>query len=163
MLNLPQRLSVQPDWPSSTSPSNGLMTKPQDRMTESDAEISLAFRRCHTAWLTPHHGLDTSSASDAQACLANLVGHHLHLADLLSAEGQHDQAAEALADIHQKLLLFISGTAQDRSWSQAALWHIRNTHRALLGHLSEFGLHPAIERALRAGCLNIQLPATHLH
>jgi hypothetical protein len=139
------------------------MTKPQDPMTESDTEISLAFRRCHTAWLTPHHGLNTSRASDAQACLANLVDHHLHLAELLSAEGKNDQAAEALADIHQKLLLFISGTTPERAWSQAALWHIRNTHRALLIHLSEYGLNPAIERALRAGCLSIQLPSTHLH
>ena len=135
----------------------------QEGLPRCSGEISLAFRRCHTAWLATHPGSNASRPAGAEDYLATLVSHHLHLADLLSAEDENDQAAEALADIHQKLLLLVADTATDRAWSRAALWHIRNTHRALLAHLSEYGFYPAIERALRAGCLTLQLPATHLH
>lgn len=44
---------------------------------------------------------------------------------------------------------------------QAALRHSRETHAALLAHLQTHGPHPAIARALRAGCLALAVGPLH--
>jgi len=164
MSSLPLRPSAPSDRTSLTSLATWPAPLLPGGLADSRGEIGLAFRRCHMAWQIAHHGPAGHRTSGAEECLANLVNQHLQLADLLNAEGDLNQVAETLADIHQKLLLFIAGATTDRNWSQAALWHVRITHRALLVHLSEHGWHPAIERALRAGCLSIQLPAAaHWH
>lgn len=159
MSSLPLSPAAPSDHTASTRLTTWPVPLPPGDLADSQGEISLAFRRCHMAWLTAHHGPAGHRTLGAEECLANLVNQHLQLADLLSTEGDLNRVAETLADIHQKLLLFIAGATTDRAWSQAALWHARMTHRALLLHLSEHGWHPAIERALRAGCLSVQLPA----
>ena len=148
--------------PSAALPS-WLLNICQAEFAENSGEINLAFRRCQSAWLTTYRCAEGDKHPQAEECLSTLVSHHLHLAKLLSTEGEDDEAAETLADVHQKLLHFIADQPPGQAWSKAALHNARTTHRALLAQLSECGLHPAIQRALRAGCLSIHLPAVHLH
>ncbi len=51
--------------------------------------------------------------------------------------------------------------AQDHEMQQAAFRHSRETHAALLSHLSEHGSHPALLNALRAGCMPFPLVRSH--
>lgn len=97
-------------------------------------------------------------AGRADDCVAALVVSHHNLADLQLQAGGPDLAAEQLCRAHEALMALLLGSPErepDRELQQAAWRHSRETHAALLAYLTEHGPHPAIARALRAGCLSL--------
>ncbi|MFT3721181.1 hypothetical protein [Pseudorhodoferax sp.] len=88
-------------------------------------------------------------------CVAALVVSHHNLAEVQADAGGSDLAATQLAQAHETLMRLLCDPAADGALQQAALRHSRETHAALLLHLEANGPHPAISRALRAGCLGL--------
>ncbi|RYX98110.1 MAG: hypothetical protein EOO28_00825 [Comamonadaceae bacterium] len=93
----------------------------------------------------------------ADDCVAALVVSHHNLADLQLEAGTPDLAAGQLCHAHETLLALMqdtpSGANLPTELRQAAWRHSRETHAGLLRYLAEHGPHPAISRALQAGCL----------
>jgi len=98
-------------------------------------------------------GESTVSDTQADARLSALVSSHRCLADLQSDQGCPELAAGTLAQVHTVLLGLLRQYPQAHAWHRAAVWHCRDTHAALLAHWAEYGAHPDIDRAMRAGCL----------
>ncbi len=99
----------------------------------------------------------------ADECLAAFVSSHLCIVGLQENEGDIDGAAHGLAEVHQALLTIIHQQARSSEWHQAAVWYSRDTHAALLAHLMAHGSHPAIDQALRSGCLTLCTPSAQVH
>ncbi|MBY4673877.1 DUF2753 domain-containing protein [Burkholderia multivorans] len=99
----------------------------------------------------------------AEDCVAALVVSHHNLADLHFEYGDVDTAASHLCCAHEALLALILNSDRDISLRQAALRHSRETHLALISHVSTHGPHPLITRALRSGCVafNVDSPTRH--
>lgn len=96
-------------------------------------------------------------------CVAALVVSFHNLADLQADAGGTDLAATQLARAHEMLMRLLCDPSADSVLQQAALRHSRETHAGLLRHLHEHGPHPAIARALRAGCLGLAAGSPTLH
>jgi len=99
----------------------------------------------------------------ADACLCAFVNSRLHMADVLADQSNTAGAAICLAHTHQTLLAIIYQTPLAGTWQKSAIWHSRRLHFALLNHLEEYGHHPAIDDAFRAGCLALSVASGHLH
>ena len=86
-----------------------------------------------------------------------------NLADLHAGQGEPDLAAEHLSGVHEALIALFLDASRDPALQQAAVRHSRETHMALIGHVSRHGADPLITRALRAGCLamNVDNPTRH--
>ncbi|MGB3071862.1 MAG: hypothetical protein WBC18_25180 [Ottowia sp.] len=95
--------------------------------------------------------------------VAAFVVTHLNLSDSFSDAGQPEAAVPHLCSAHRKLiaLLVVDGVASDLR--QAAWRHSRETHAALIQHLSEYGDHPDIMAALHTGCIPMTAPETPAH
>lgn len=92
-------------------------------------------------------------AERADDCVAALVVSFHNLAELQVEAGGSDLAAAQLASAHEMLMRLLCDPTACSALHQAALRHSRETHAGLLRHLDDYGPHPAIARALRAGCL----------
>ncbi len=93
---------------------------------------------------------DPMSADDR---VAAFVVTHLNLADAFADAGQPDVAATHLCAAHRDLIALLLDEGAAPELRQAACHHARETHAALVLHLSEHGEHPEIMAALRTGCL----------
>lgn len=102
-------------------------------------------------------------AERADDCVAALVASFQHLAELQADAGGSDLAAAQLAGAHEMLMHLLCDPSACSALQQAALRHSRETHAGLLRHLNEYGPHPAIARALRAGCLGLAAGTPTLH
>lgn len=102
-------------------------------------------------------------AERADDCVAALVVSFHNLAELQADAGGSDLAAAQLASAHEMLMRLLCDPTVCSALHQAALRHSRETHAGLLRHLSEYGPHPAIVRALRAGCLALGAGTSTLH
>ena len=87
----------------------------------------------------------------------------LCLAALRVDDGSTTLAAAVLADAHTSLLAIVVREPQASAWRKAAIWHSHDTHAALLHHLQEHGVDPQVERALRAGCVNLNVGSVARH
>lgn len=96
-------------------------------------------------------------------CLRAFVSSHFCLADLQAQDDHSGGAATCLADVHQVLLGIIARQDRSCAWHQAAVWYSRDTHGALLAHLTHHGHHPAIEQALHSGCMVLCAAAPQVH
>lgn len=122
---------------------------------------ALAFYRL--ALGMAREGLAAGREPDADACLSALVCSSRCLSALQADEGSSTLAAEVLADAHLALLGLIHREPAGSAWRKAAVWHSHETHTALLEHWQAHGADPAIERALRAGCLVLCTPSAAVH
>ena len=105
--------------------------------------------------LAPGH--EDLSADDR---LAAFVVTHLRFADLHAEQGSGiDAAAVHRCRAHEALMALLRDPRAEPALQQAACRHSRETHAALLLHLTEHGSHPAIVAALHAGCMPIALPS----
>jgi len=102
-------------------------------------------------------------AARADDCVAALVVSFHNLAELQADAGGSDLAAAQLAGAHEALMRLLCDPTACHALHQAALRHSRETHAGLLRHLGEHGPHPAITRALRAGCLALAAGTSTLH
>ncbi|MCB4362637.1 hypothetical protein KIH07_02750 [Hydrogenophaga taeniospiralis] len=122
---------------------------------------ALAFYRL--ALGMAREGLAAGGALDADACVSALVRSSRCLSALQADEGSSALAAWVLADAHLALLGLIHREPGGSAWRKAAVWHSHETHAALLEHWQEHGADPAIEHALRAGCLVMSAPSGAVH
>jgi hypothetical protein len=102
-------------------------------------------------------------ADRADDCVAALVVSFHNLAELQSDAGGTDLAAAQLARAHEVLMRLLCDPSVCRALRRAALRHSHVTHAGLLRYLHEYGPHPAITRALRAGCLSVATGSPTLH
>lgn len=91
----------------------------------------------------------------AEACAAmdELVACSDGLAALNEAQGRPDMAAEVLGELHRTLLRLVCSPDACTQRRQAALWHSHASHSALMALAQAHGWSPAIDAAVRAGCL----------
>ncbi|KQP38834.1 hypothetical protein ASF44_10325 [Pseudorhodoferax sp. Leaf274] len=106
-------------------------------------------------------GLLAVPGARSDDCVAALVVSHHNLAEVQADAGGNDLAAAQLALAHETLMHLLCDPATDGVLRQAALRHSRETHAALLLYLQANGPHPAIARALRAGCLGMAVGPLH--
>jgi hypothetical protein len=93
--------------------------------------------------------------------LAAFVVTHLNLADLHNDLEEPHAAVAHLCGAHETLMALVRDPHGDHDMQQAAFRHSRETHAALLSHLSEHGSHPAVLDALRAGCMPFPIARSH--
>jgi hypothetical protein len=99
----------------------------------------------------------------AQDLLAMPTAQRADRAELQSDAGGTDLAAAQLARAHEVLMRLLCDPSVCRALRRAALRHSHVTHAGLLRYLHEYGPHPAITRALRAGCLSVATGSPTLH
>lgn len=108
------------------------------------------------AWITWVGG----SPQQQERALAQLVWR----TDRLIEQGQDaqgdDWAAHQRAALHLLLMGLVRSLPANSTLRRDALWHSRQSHEALTAHLQEYGPSAAIEEALRAGCLLLQIPGS---
>lgn len=146
-------------------PSMPSWTQAMCRATDAEraGQVAQALSHYQLALSCAQEWLLGSGRPTAHECLCALVNSHLCMAGLQQTEGHIDDAANGLAQVHQALLSIIGGQARSSVWYQAAIWHSRDTHAALLAHLATYGRHPAIERAMRCGCLALRAVPAQAH
>lgn len=130
---------------------------------ERNGQVAQALTHYQLALNHAQHWLLGAGSPTADECLSALVSSHLCIAGLQEAEGNIHGAAQSLADAHQALLVIIHRQARSSAWHQAAVWHSRDTHGALLAFMTAHGRHPVIDDAFRAGCLTLCVPLGQLH
>ena len=95
----------------------------------------------------------THAGACADDRVAAFVVTHLNLSELLV---DADCAAEAIAGLctaHRRLMALLRHPNTSPAMQLAACRHSRETHAALLSHLTGPDNHPAIVAALQAGCM----------
>jgi len=102
-----------------------------------------------------------ASGPSADSRMAAFVVTHLNLADLHACAGEIDAAVDHLGAAHRTLMALLRDAQAGPALQQAALRHSRETHAALLAHLSAHGSHPGIVAALQAGIQPFPLAAQH--
>ncbi len=130
---------------------------------ERTGQVAQAMTHYQLALRNAQKWLLGTGSPTADECLSAFVTSHLCIAELHENEGNIDEVASRLAEVHQVLLTIIHQQTRSSAWHQAAVWHSRDTHGALLAHLTTHGSHPAIERALRCGCLTLCAPSAQVH
>ena len=125
-----------------------------------------ALAGCHEALALAHQlmsDLSTAGTGDAGDSIAALVVSRHNLADLHADAGCIDLAAAQRSRAHEELIALVLHARGDADLQLAALRHARETHAGLMHHLTEHGDHPAITRALQAGCLAFSACPDTLH
>jgi hypothetical protein len=107
--------------------------------------------------------LEAHGGESADNRVAAFVVTHLNLADLLRDAERTEEAVDHLCTAHRTLMALLRDGQTEPALQQAACRHSRETHAALVAHLSEHGAHPAILAALRAGCMPFPPPGITLH
>lgn len=107
--------------------------------------------------------LDAGCAGRADDRIAAFVVTHLNLSDLHRDAERSDDAVAHLCMAHCRLMALLRDPLAEPALQQAACRHSRETHAALVAHLGEHGIHPAILAALRAGCMPFPPPGVTLH
>lgn len=132
-------------------------------IAERDGQIVFALAGYRRALSIARQLIDTPPPGRVEDCVAALVVSCHNLADLHAGQGDLDLAAGHLSRVHETLIALLLDTGRDPVLQQAAVRHSRETHMALIGHVSRHGPDPLITRALRAGCLalNIDSPTRH--
>lgn len=132
-------------------------------IAEREGQSVLALAGYRRALSIARQLIDAPPAGRAEDCVAALVVSCHNLADLHAAQGDLELAAEHLSRAHEALIALLLDTQREPALQQAAIRHSRETHMALIGHVSRHGPDPLITRALRAGCLamNIDSPTRH--
>ncbi len=127
--------------------------------------VLLALAGCHEALALAHQLINDPTAGSAEDVIAALVVSRHNLADLHADAGCIDLAAAQRCTAHEELIAMVLGTAGHvpGEMQAAALRHARETHAGLMHHLTEHGDHPAITRALHAGCLAFSASGRTLH
>ncbi|MGF6573869.1 hypothetical protein ABH945_005990 [Paraburkholderia sp. GAS333] len=153
------------DGSSSASPSLPLwesITR-ESLIAEREGQIVLALAGYRRALSIARQLIDSPPPGRAEDCVAALVVSCHNLADLHAGQGEPDLAAEHLSRVHEALIALLLDASRDPALQQAAVRHSRETHMALIGHVSRHGADPLITRALRAGCLamNVDNPTRH--
>lgn len=107
--------------------------------------------------------IDAPPPGRAEDCVVALVVSYHNLADVETDHGNLDTAAGHLCCAHEALITLFLDPDRDHNLRQAALRHSRKTHMALISHVSRHGSRPLITRALRTGCLalNVDSPTRH--
>lgn len=95
--------------------------------------------------------------------MAALVVSYHNLSGLHVEHGDLDAAASHLCRAHKALIALFVNNDRDVCLRQAALHHSRETHLALITHVSRYGPHALITSALRAGCLALTVDSTTRH
>lgn len=113
--------------------------------------------------LLPLQAVDDTCSDEhhADACVSAWVSSHRGLAELLAEGGCLSLAARTLADAHTGLLDVLCLHACGCGWHRAAVWHMRQTHAAMMAHWAAHGRSSDIDRAVRAGCLTFITPYLH--
>jgi hypothetical protein len=132
-------------------------------IAEREGQTVLALAGYRRALSIAQQLIDTPEPGRADHCVAALVVSCHNLADLHAGQGDLDVAVEHLCHAHETLIALLLDANRDPVLQQAAVRHSRETHMALIGHVSRHGADPRITRALRAGCLalNIDSPTRH--
>ena len=107
--------------------------------------------------------LDAGCAERADDRIAAFVVTHLNLSDLHRDAERTEDAVTHLCVAHCRLMALLRDPLAEPALQQAACRHSRETHAALVAHLGEHGVHPAILAALRAGCMPFPPPSVALH
>lgn len=107
--------------------------------------------------------LDAGCAECADDRIAAFVVTHLNLSDLHRDAERTEDAVAYLCVAHCRLMALLRDPQAEPALQQAACRHSRETHAALVAHLGEHGVHPAILAALRAGCMPFPPPGITLH
>lgn len=158
-------LDDAPDLTFTPVPGIPYWTQAMQRATlaERAGQLAQALIHYQLALSTVQKWLLVAGCPTPDECLSAFVSSHLCIAGLQVEAGHSDSAANSLADVHQELLTIITQHDRSSAWHQAAVWHSRDTHGALLAHLASHGHHPVIERALRAGCLALCTISPQVH
>ncbi len=99
----------------------------------------------------------------AEDCVAALVVSYHNLADFHREYGDVDAAASHLCRAHEALIALFVNDDRPVPLRRAALRHSRETHLALITYVSRHGPHPLITRALRTGCLALNVDSLTRH
>ena len=97
--------------------------------------------------------LDAPGGGHEDDRVAAFVVSRLNLADLYRDADRTDAAVAHLCAAHRTLMALLRNGQTPQALRQAAFRHSRETHAALLAHVAEYGGHPDIEAAVRAGCM----------
>ena len=130
---------------------------------ERAGQVMQALTLYQSALSTVQKWLSGNGGATPDECLSAFVFSYLSIAELQADKGDIDGAANSLSEVHQALLTLIAQQARTSAWHQAAVWHSRHTHDALVAHLMAHGRHPAIDRAFRSGCLTLSAPSAQVH
>lgn len=95
--------------------------------------------------------------------LAAFVVSHLNLAESLADGGDAAGARHQLCSAHRRLMDLLREPGTACALQRAACRHSRETHAALIVHLSEHGEHPEITDTLREACLPFPLQGRYAH
>lgn len=101
----------------------------------------------------------TDALASADDRVAAYVVTHLNLAELLVDADQCNDAIAGLCVAHRRLMALLRDPSAGPSMQLAACRHSRETHAALLSHLTGPESHPSIVAALHAGCLPFPVSA----
>ncbi|MFM0741260.1 hypothetical protein PQQ51_28825 [Paraburkholderia xenovorans] len=128
-----------------------------------EASAAAALAAYERALSIAHQLIEAPPAGRAEDCIAALVVSHHNLADWHIERSDPETAVCHLCDAHEALIALFLDTDRDSVVRQAALRHSRETHMALISHVARHGSHPLVTRALRKGCLalNIDSPRQH--
>lgn len=130
---------------------------------ERDGRIVPALAGYRRALEIARRLIDTPPPSRHDDCVAALVVSWHNLADLLANQGDVERCVENLCHAHEALIALYLDARRDAVLRQAALRHGRETHLALIRHMAQHGEHPRIVRALREGCLALDVDRVVRH
>lgn len=133
------------------------------RQTQRAGQLTQALFHYRVAISAAQKWFLVAGSPTPDECLSAFVSSHFCMACLQAEDGHSGGAATCLADVHQALLTIIARQDRSNAWHQAAVWYSRDTHGALLAHLTHYGHHPAIEQALHSGCMALGTTSTQIH